>query len=78
MRHGLAGVHRQVHQDLLDMRRIGGNHPQIVLKPGFQAHIFTDQTLQHLLDMDNHLIQQDWLLPRNLLAAESQKLSSQG
>src|SRR5208282_2952926 len=77
-RHGVARVHGQVHDDLVDLTWIGtdgsedgaGNHDQIDVLP--------DHAGEHLQVLGNHFIQVEHLGSQHLLAAEGQQLPGEG
>ena len=78
LRHGVAGVDGQVHDDLFDLSRVGLHLRQRGLQGGPQLHVFADQALQHFLDIGDHGIQVQHLGRQHLLPAEGQQLPGQG
>ena len=77
LRHGVARVHRQIHDDLVNLPRVrtqraeagSGNHHQI--------DIFPDHPRQHFQVFGHHFIQVENLRRKHLLAAECQQLPRQ-
>ena len=76
-RHGVAGVERQVDDDLLDLPRVG-LHP-FQVRPGdrHQLDVFPDEALEHLLQVGNDQIQIQDLRLEDLFAAERDQLLRQ-
>jgi hypothetical protein len=59
LRHRVARVHRQVHQHLLDLRRIGLDPPQAGGEPAHQLDVLVDQARQQALHLRDHLVEID-------------------
>ena len=51
--HGVAGVHRQVHDDLLDLGRIGFHPSERRIEGRVELDVFADQPPQHLVHLGN-------------------------
>src|SRR6185369_53297 len=75
--HGIAGVHDQVHQDLLQLICVCVNRPEIAFTQHAHLDILTDQSCEHALHVRDHFIEiQDGEL-QDLLATECEELSSE-
>ena len=77
MRHGVAGVHDEVHDDLFDLSGIGLHAAQPFIERRGEYDVFTDQTVQHLFRVGHKCVEiQDGGL-QHLLPAEGQELARQ-
>ena len=77
MRHRVAGVDREVHDHLLDAAAVGHDAPEVRAEPAFEVDVFADQSLQHPLDVADHLVEVEHLGPHHLVAAEAEQLPRQ-
>ena len=77
LRHGIPGVDGQIHEDLLDLPRIGFHVSQGGVSNQRQVDILTDQTSQHLLHVRDEGVQVQNPRRQHLLPAEGQQLSRQ-
>ena len=73
LRHGVAGVHRHVHDDLLDLTGIGFHLPGSPLQDG-QGNILADQAAQHLLHVRQDGVEVEHRRAQHLLAAKREQL----
>ena len=76
--HGIPGIHRQVHDHLLDLTGIGLDHAQVRPQDGHQIDVLADQAPQHLIQVHDQIIEIQDLGREDLLAAEGQELAGQG
>ena len=72
--HGVAGVQRQVEDDLLDLAAVRPDPRARRLRPGLDPDRRTDQPLQDLLHLEDHLVQIEDPELEHLPAAEGQQL----
>ena len=77
VRHGIHGVHRQVHQHLVQLPRIGHDGPLRGIGLDDQLDIFPDQALQHGLVLGHQAAQIHRSGLDDLFAAESQQLAGE-
>ena len=77
LRHGVPGVHRQVHDHLLQLVRIGVDRRGARLQFEAQLHVFAHQARQHRLQFAHHAVEIEHARLQDLFAAESQQLLSQ-
>ena len=70
--HGIAGVHRQIHDGLLHVARIGFDIAHADTEVENQLDIFANQPLQHFLRLDQHRIDVDHARLHDLAPAERQ------
>ena len=77
LRHGVAGVDRQVHDDLLELALIGFHCSQVRIKAAGQFHIFPDQAAQHAFHILNDSVHIQDFRFEHLLTAESQELAGE-
>ena len=73
-RHGVARVHRQVHQDLLELARVGVDVPGPRSQSEEQLDVLADEPPQHPADLVDHRVEVEVLALQHLLAAEGQEL----
>ena len=77
LRHGVAGVDRQVEQHLLDLARVGSHGAQALLQRRDELDVLADQPSQHLVRVAHDLVQVDDARLEHLLAAEGEELPRQ-
>jgi hypothetical protein len=75
VRHGVAGIDGQVHDDLLDLTRVGLDAPERGLGHRHQVDRFADQPLEHGLHAGHDAVQVEHLGRQHLLAAEGEQLA---
>ena len=68
VRHGIAGVDREVHNDLLELRNIDLHRPQVAAVNGFQHHLLADQPLKQHPEIAQDFAEIEHLRPQRLLA----------
>ena len=73
-RHGVARVHREVHQHLRDLTRVGAHCAQILIQRSGHRDVLADQAAENLLAVAHHGIQVDDARLQHLLAAEREQL----
>src|SRR5438477_12476806 len=56
IRHGIPGVDREVHNNLLDLARVGFDMPCSRIKFRVKLDVFTDQPAQHFFHLSNDVI----------------------
>ena len=76
--HGIAGVHHQIHEDLLDLAWVGPHHAEVRRQHLNIVDVFAENPPQHLFDPSGDLIQVQHHRLQHLLAAEGQELPGQG
>ena len=76
--HGVPGIDHQVHDHLLDLAGVGHDLAQIRLGDGDQFDVFTEEAPQHLIQVQDQIIEVEHLGGEDLLAAEGQELAGQG
>ena len=74
LRHRVACVHRQVQDDLLDLRGIGLHATQRGVEHRDQLDRLADQRPQHLRDVRHHAVEIQHPRLEHLLAAEGEEL----
>ena len=77
LRHGVARVHGQVHQDLLELARVGVDVPGVRPQGEEQLHVLADEPPQHRADLLDHRVEVQVLPLQHLLAAEGQELAGE-
>ncbi len=70
--HGVAGVDAEVHQDLLDLSRIGTDDPQVMTGKEVECDVLTDHASDHLHQVGDHVVQVDIFHLEHLPPAEGQ------
>ena len=75
--HGIAGIHGQVDNDLLDLPPVGLHPPQIMLRNRDQLDVLADEASEHFLQVRDHRIQVQDLRSHDLASAEGQQLAGQ-
>ena len=78
LRHGIAGVDRQIHDDLFDLAGIGAHRAQFRARDHYQIDVFADQPGEQFEVFGDDGVQIEDLGSEHLLAAESQKLPGEG
>jgi hypothetical protein len=73
-RHGIAGVYRQVEENLLELTRISGDPWQLGVKLGQDHDVFSHQSPNHHLHPGDYCVQLQNLGLEDLPAAERQQL----
>jgi len=74
LRHGVAGVDHQVHDDLLDLRGIGFHRARLRREHRFQLNVFADQALEHRIHRGDDVVEVQDLQPLFVSAAEGEQL----
>ncbi len=69
-RHGIAGVHRQVHQRMADRPSITPNHPEPVLQAHLEPDALEGGVAQKLAHLPNEVVEIDGLLLLETLVGE--------
>ena len=77
LRHGVTGVHRQVHDDLFDLARIDFHMPKVRVENGFQVHVLPDQAPEHVLGAPDNAVEVQHLDFHHVFTTEGQELASQ-
>ena len=75
LRHGIAGIHRQVHDHLFHLPAIGTHQPRLRAAGNLQFDIFAQQPMQHGRHVSHHRVQIHDLGCQHLAATEGQQLS---
>ena len=75
--HGVAGVDRQVHEDLLDHPQVGVNIDRLGGEVKLHGDVLADQALQHSAHVADDFVEVQGLRLHHLFAAESQQLAGQ-
>ena len=78
LRHGVARVHRQVHDHLFHLAGIGLDPSQSRLRKGRQIDILSDKSSEHFFRADDDLVQVDHLGLKDLPPAEGEELMGEG
>ena len=73
--HGIARVHREIHDDLINLSRVGADRAQHGGGHHDQIDILADHAREHLQVFSDHLIQIEDLRGQHLLAAEGEELA---
>ena len=77
VRHGVAGVHRKVHEDLGNLARIGVHEPESLAHARHEGDVLADDPPKHPAHIDDRVVEVQGLRPQNLLPAEGQQLGGQ-
>ncbi len=75
--HRVAGVHRQVHEHLLDLARVAEGRPELRREAHHQSHVLSQDAQEELLAPAHHVVQVEWNRGDHLLAREGQELAGQ-
>ena len=75
--HGVAGVDREIHDHLLELRNVDLHRPQIAAVHHVQRDLFADQPPQQHVEIGQHLAEIEHLRPHRLLAREGQQMPHQ-
>ncbi len=75
--HGVAGVHGQVHEDLLELALVGGDRGQARLEVGAEFHVGVKGSLEQAFHVGDDLVEVDDARVDGVLAAEHQELARQ-
>jgi hypothetical protein len=70
----IPGVHGEVQEDLLDLRRVRLHPPQAPGGLRGEVDVLPDETAQHRLDLDYDRVEVEDLRREHLLAAEGEEL----
>ena len=76
--HSIASVDREIHDDLVDLTRVGADCAQGRARDHDEIDILANHTGQHLQVLGDGLVQVEHLRSQNLLAAEGEQLTRQG
>ena len=74
VRHGVARIGREVHDDLLDLHRIRLNFPDVLSGREDELNVLANKPGQHFIYFANHPIQVQKLQRLHLLAAKGEQL----
>ena len=77
LRHRVAGVHREVEDDLLDLRRVGLHAAEGRIEQAVQLDRLADQRPEHLGHAGDDTVQVEHARLEHLLAAEREELLGQ-
>ncbi len=72
IRHRVARIHHQVHDDLLDLNRVQHDALEVLTVHHAQVDIFADEARKHLIHILENGVQVQHLGLKNLLSAECQ------
>ena len=75
--HRVFGVHYQVHDDLLDLARIGASASQFRRQLGDQFDVFANERTQKAFHVAHNGVDVDYLQFEQLLTAKGQQLTCQ-
>ena len=75
LRHGVAGVDREVHDHLLELSRVGRHAPRGGSQPQLQVDVLADQAAQHRVEVADERVEVEHLRLEHLPAAEGQELA---
>ena len=75
VRHGVAGIEGQVHDDLLDLPGIGLHRAEIACRYGQDFNVLSNQPAQQGIQIHHDVIQIDDARRKHLLAAEGEQLA---
>jgi hypothetical protein len=76
-RHGIPRVDDEVHDDLLDVARIGAHPAEWLRGERHEIHVGAKDALEHLVHARQHVVQVEHLRREHLLAAEHEELSGE-
>ena len=66
--HRVSRVDREIHDDLLDLVRIGACGREVVRQDGLELDILGDQRPEHLVEVQHHAVHVDDARLQHLLA----------
>ena len=75
--HRVAGIDRQVDQDLFDLAGVGEHRPEVEAEGGGQFDVLADGSSQELLDVRDELIEVEHLRLDDLASPEGEELVGQ-
>jgi hypothetical protein len=75
--HGVAGVDGEVHEDLLDLARVGLDAAELGIELGGQLHVLADGAPQELVDARHRGVEVEDLGLQHLPAREGQELAGE-
>ena len=75
--HGIAGVHRQVHQDLLELTGIGQHVPQPGIELGLERDIRSEEAPEHRIELGHGDVEREHARLQHLAPAEGQELAGE-
>ncbi len=70
--HGIPGIDDQIHDNLLDLPRIGPDLPEVVSAASLELDVLADQPTQHLFDTPHHFVQIQDARCHDLFSAEGE------
>ena len=76
-RHGVAGVDRQVHDDLLELAGVGAHAAEVLAQRDRQPHVLADEAAEHLLHLLDDVVEVADAGLDHLLAAEGEELAGE-
>ena len=76
--HGLAGVDRQVHDDLLHLALVGLDGVQVLSQGGDELYVLAQDAPEHLLHVSDDQVEAEDGGLQYLAAAECQELAGEG
>jgi len=77
MRHRIARVHAQVHEDLLELSGVRLYRLQVTRQIGVDLDVLSDDPLEHLEQVPDDVVEVQNVQLKDLLPAEGQHLSRQ-
>ena len=77
MRHGVAGVDHQIHDDLLNLARIGADTTGIGIERDHELHLVTQHPQQHLAHAAYQRVEIEHLRAEDMRPAEGKQLPGQ-
>ena len=77
LRHGVAGVEREVDQHLFELRGIGAHRPQVRRQLQIDRDVLADQAVEHAAHVGDALVEHDDFRREDLPPAEREQLSGQ-
>ncbi len=77
LQHGIAGIDREVHQDLLQLADVGEHGIDVGALEDLQPDVLADQSAQHRLHLAEHPVEIEYTGLQHLLATEGQQLAGQ-
>ncbi len=77
MRHGIARVHRQIHDDLLNLAGVGLHRAEIRSRNHGQIDVFANNSREHLGVFGHHAVEIHHLRRDHLFAAKGEQLAGE-